>query len=94
MRMCNDTMAGSSVDTIERDVAVMYDRLRHGKQDMHLYVTCRCKVIKAALGCGWPPEMEARIKALDEAALVRDMRNMWLTPKAESAGFFQLLAKE
>jgi hypothetical protein len=86
-------MPGSSVKTIEHDVAVMYDRLRNGKQDMQLYVTCRCKVIKAALGCGWTPEMEARIKALDEASLVRDMENMWAEPKAPSTskGFFELV---
>lgn len=90
-RICNYTMPGS-VKTVEHDVAVMYDRLRNGKQDMQLYVTCRCKVLKAALGCGWTPEMEARIKALDEASLVRDMENMWAKPK--SAGFFHLLAKE
>jgi hypothetical protein len=88
-------MPGSSVKTIEHDVAVMYDRLRNGKQDMHLYVTCRCKVVKAALGCGWTPEMEARIKALDEASLVRDMENMW-KPKAvpASKGFFQVLGDQ
>jgi hypothetical protein len=89
-------MPGSSVKTIEHDVAVMYDRLRNGKQDMQLYVTCRCKIIKAALGCGWTPEMESRIKALDEASLVRDMENMWAKPKAppKSKGFFQLLGDQ
>ena len=87
------TMPRSSL-AIDRDSAVMYDRLRDGKQDMQLYVTCRCKVIKTALGCGWTPEMEARIKALDEASLVRDMENMWARQKPKSAGFFQVLTKE
>lgn len=86
-------MPGSSTKAIDHDAAVMYDRLRNGKQDMQLYVMCRCKVIKAALGCGWTPEMEARIKALDEASLVRDMENMWIKPKEPSAskGFFELV---
>ena len=86
-------MPGSSAKAIEHDAAVMYDRLRNGRQDVRLYVTCRCKVVKAALGCGWTPEMEARIKALDEASLVRGMESMSL-PEPRSAGFFQMLARE
>lgn len=94
--MCNDTMSGSSAKTIDQDSAVMYDRLRNGRHDMNLYVTCRCKVIKAALGCGWTPEMESRINALNEASLVRDMENMWIKPKAlhKSKGFFELLEQK